>query len=322
MRILRTIPGLENAHLLAMFHLGLESDHVEQRAELVVLTQLHDGIGFFRRLVRIGEAERLERSMPQGFAAALGHDLDRQTTIEIRRVRFPFVERDFFGGEQRVDESVILRAVERTIDVIGAGAAGARLVVTRLRPGDLHVDGFAMHDRRDGVEKRERCLAAAIADRFRQRGRGEGAGRDDHAVPFGGREPYDLAAFDRNQRMSFEAFGDGGGKVVAVHRQSAAGRHLMRIGRAHDQRAETPHLGMQQTNRIGPGIVRAEGVGADQFGKPAGFVRGRFAYGAHFMQHHRHAASGDLPGGLGAGEPAADNMDRGEIVSGSGCHRN
>ena len=37
--------GAEDAHLLGMFQLGLEADHVEQRAELVVLAQLHDGVG-------------------------------------------------------------------------------------------------------------------------------------------------------------------------------------------------------------------------------------------------------------------------------------
>ena len=40
--------GAEDAHLLAMLQLGLEADHVEQRAELVVLAQLHDGIGLHR----------------------------------------------------------------------------------------------------------------------------------------------------------------------------------------------------------------------------------------------------------------------------------
>ena len=40
--------GAEDAHLLAMLQLGLEADHVEQRAELVVLAQLHHRVGLFR----------------------------------------------------------------------------------------------------------------------------------------------------------------------------------------------------------------------------------------------------------------------------------
>jgi hypothetical protein len=41
--------GAEHAHLLAVLQLGLEADHVVERAELVVLAQLHDGIGLHRR---------------------------------------------------------------------------------------------------------------------------------------------------------------------------------------------------------------------------------------------------------------------------------
>ena len=40
--------GAEDARLLAVLQLGLEADHVEQRAELVVLAQLHDGVGLDR----------------------------------------------------------------------------------------------------------------------------------------------------------------------------------------------------------------------------------------------------------------------------------
>ena len=35
----------EDAGLFAIFQLGLEADHVEERAERVVLPQLHDGVG-------------------------------------------------------------------------------------------------------------------------------------------------------------------------------------------------------------------------------------------------------------------------------------
>ena len=57
-----------------------------------------------------------------------------------------------------------------------------------------------MHDRRDGVEEGERVLAGERADRVRERGRGERAGRDDDAVPVVGRQ-RDLVAPDLDQRM-------------------------------------------------------------------------------------------------------------------------
>ena len=35
----------EDARLLAVLQLGLEADHVPQRAERIVLAELHDGVG-------------------------------------------------------------------------------------------------------------------------------------------------------------------------------------------------------------------------------------------------------------------------------------
>ena len=43
----------EHARLLAMFELGLEADHVPQRAERIVLAELHDGVRSDARTVRI-----------------------------------------------------------------------------------------------------------------------------------------------------------------------------------------------------------------------------------------------------------------------------
>ena len=45
--VLQAGDGAEQPHLLAVLHLGLEADHVEERAERVVLPELHDGIGFY-----------------------------------------------------------------------------------------------------------------------------------------------------------------------------------------------------------------------------------------------------------------------------------
>ncbi len=73
--------------------------------------------------------------------------------------------------------------------------------------------------------------------------------------------------------MVVQRLGDGGRKAVAVDRQRAAGRHLVGVGRAHDQRAQPAHFGVQQADRVVGGIVGAERVGADQFGQALGAVR-------------------------------------------------
>ena len=85
-----------------------------------------------------------------------------------------------------------------------------------------------MHDRRDRIEERQRLLAGQRADQIGERGRGEGAGRDDDVVPLR-RQRGDFLAADFDQRMRRERLRDGRRKSVAIDRQRAARRHL--IGR-------------------------------------------------------------------------------------------
>jgi hypothetical protein len=109
--------------------------------------------------------------------------------------------------------------------------------------------------------------------------------------------------------MRLERRGDGRRKAVAVDGERATRRHLVRVALAHDEGAKPPHLLMQKADRVGLGVVGAERVRADELGKPAGLVRLRRAQGPHLVQHRRHAGLGDLPGGLGAGEATADDMN-------------
>ena len=148
-----------------MLQLGLEADHVPQRAERIVLAQLHHGMGPLR-LARIAQADRLHRSEAQRLRAARRHHFDRQAAFEIGRGLFPFLEIGLLAGEQRGDEGVILVGVHRTVDVVRAVA----LVVARLHPADVEIDGLAMHDGRDGVEEGERILARQRARCVGQRG--------------------------------------------------------------------------------------------------------------------------------------------------------
>ena len=58
---------------------------------------------------------------------------------------------------------------------------------------------------------------------------GEGAGRDDDLVPLGRRQPGDLAALDRDERVRRQRRRDGGREAVAVDRERPAGRHLVGV---------------------------------------------------------------------------------------------
>src|SRR5437763_14184741 len=51
--VLEARNGPEHALLCAIVQLGLEADDVVERAELVVLAQLYDGVGLERRVMRI-----------------------------------------------------------------------------------------------------------------------------------------------------------------------------------------------------------------------------------------------------------------------------
>ena len=109
--VLQARDHAEDPRLLAVFQLGLEADHVEQRAERIVLPELHDRVGFLVRPVRIREPDRLHRPVSQGLASALGHDLDRQAAVEIRRP-LPLLEARLVAIEQRAHEGVVLVPVE------------------------------------------------------------------------------------------------------------------------------------------------------------------------------------------------------------------
>ena len=92
----------------------------------------------------------------------------------------------------------------------------------------------------------------------------------------------DLAPLERDERMRRDGLGDGLRKAVAVDGQRRAGRHAARLGRAHDQRAEPPHLFLEQADGVIE-LVAAKGVAADQFGEPVGLVdrvgrTGRISY--------------------------------------------
>src|SRR5262249_21662399 len=111
-----------------MFELGLEADHVPQRAESIVLAKLHHGVRFGARFIRVGEADRLHWPVTQRVRPAFGHYLDGQAALEIGRRRLEFLERSLLGREQCRKEGVVLALVEWAIDVVSATASWSCLV--------------------------------------------------------------------------------------------------------------------------------------------------------------------------------------------------
>ena len=94
-----------------------------------------------------------------------------------------------------------------------------------------------------------------------------------------------------------------------LDRQRPARRHLVGVGRPHDQRAQAAHLLVQQPDGVALGVVGPERVRADEFGQAVRPMRLGAAHGAHLVDHRAVPGFGHLPGGLGSGETAADDVD-------------
>ena len=96
---------------------------------------------------------------------------------------------------------------------------------------------------------------------------------------------------------------------LAVDGERAAGRQAVPVGGGDDEAAGGAHLPVQQADGVLLVVVGAEGVRADELGEAAGLVGEGADDGAHLVQDDGNAGLGDLPGGLGAGEAAADDVD-------------
>ena len=314
LRVLEAGDHAEDFRLRAVLQLRLEADHVPQRAQLVVLPQLHHGPRLHTRIMRISQPDRLHRTIAQRLRPALRHHLDRQAAFEIGRA-LPLLELRLRSREQCRDERLVLLLGHRTVDVrLGAIATRPRLVIARLLPRLAHVDRFKMHDRCDRIEERQRCLVRLREDRLRQLVRRQRPRRDDHATPAFRRPTVHFAALDRHQRVRLQRRRDVGGKRVAVHRQRRASRHAMPVAHGDDQPASPPHLFVQQPHRIVFPVIRPERVGAHQFREPVRMVSISPPHRPHFVQHHGHAEIGRLPGRLRPRHAAADD------VYGFACH--
>src|ERR1700730_9065418 len=59
----------ENFNLRAVFQLGLETDHIVERAPRIILTKLHNRIGLSRAGMRIGETKWFHWAMSKSLLA-------------------------------------------------------------------------------------------------------------------------------------------------------------------------------------------------------------------------------------------------------------
>ena len=130
----------------------------------------------------------------------------------------------------------------------GAAAAGARLVVARLEPGDLEIDRLAIDDRCDGIEERKGALAGQFLQGVGQARRREGTRRNDDAAPGARRQRDDLFPTNLDQRLIRQRLLNGGAEPVAIDSEGGPGGDAVGIGGDHDQRSDPAHFRVQQTD--------------------------------------------------------------------------
>ena len=94
---------------------------------------------------RVGQANRFHRAVGQGVFAASGHLLNRQTTLEVATL-LERLFRDLFGGQNVVNELIILCLRERAVEIIIAA-----VVITRGAKRQTRIDRIGCHNRRDSI---------------------------------------------------------------------------------------------------------------------------------------------------------------------------
>jgi hypothetical protein len=177
----------------------------------------------------------------------------------------------------------------------------------QLIPGDVHVDALAVDDRSDGIEEGEGAFPRFGRDRLGEFRAGQRTRGDDRWVVGQG---IDALAHDADVRVLLDRPGDLSRERFTVHRERRSGRHAVRIGGAHDQRAQRAHLLVEKPDGIVLGVVAAEAVRADHFGEAVALMRrGHVAAAAHFAQANGQARFGQLPRRFRSGQAAADDLD-------------
>ena len=109
--------------------------------------------------------------------------------------------------------------------------------------------------------------------------------------------------------MLLDRAGDAARKEIAVDSERRSRGHLVDIGLAHNDRAEGTHFAVEEADGVAVAIVATEAVRAHHLGKRIALMRrGHVAAATHFGQADAETGLGELPGGFGPGEAAADDV--------------
>ncbi len=207
-------------------------------------------------------------------------------------------------------KALVLLLVHRAVDVVGAAAAGPRLVVARLEPGDRHVDRLwrwmigAM-----ASKKASSPSPGQLRDGRAQRRRGQRARGDDDALP------NPPAAARRSRSRSMVISGCAASRAVtSAEKPSRSTASAPPAGNlcvspaaiTSEPRAASPRAAGRR--RCSAQSSERNELEQTSSARSVGLVRLGDAHRAHFVNDHGHAGRGDLPRGLRPRESAAYNM--------------
>ena len=114
----------------------------------------------------------------------------------------------------------------------------------------------------------------------------------------------DLTPVDPHLGQALDGLRDAPGEEAAVHGEGAARGHLDLVRHPHHQRAQAPHLFLEQARGLVEAVA-AQAVGADELGEVPGLVHGGRPHRAHLVQVDADPAARELPRGLASGEASA-----------------
>jgi hypothetical protein len=228
--------------------------------------------------------------------------------LEVPR-RFELVQGHGLRRKQGIDEPSVAESVKRQIQVIPLA-----LLVARSTKWHLVIDGVGVDDRGDRIVEVERRLSHQPLELGGQLRSREWTGGDDNVITLG--NPHHQLVPDIDLRMRPDRLGDLLREGNAIHGQGPPRRHRGLVGSVQDQRAEKPHLLLQEADGTGDD-VGAQGIAAHQLGELGDPVGRRIVSGLHLVEDHPGPALRRLPGRLAAGQARAHHSHAG---GGVGLH--
>src|SRR3954466_6723861 len=109
---------LQHSLLLGNAKTRLEPDQIPHPSRAILLSKLNDGVRVASG-ARIAKTYRLERAEPEGVASALRPDFDRHAALEVWNL-VELVAVVLVGGDQRVEERIVLLARHRAVQIRAA----------------------------------------------------------------------------------------------------------------------------------------------------------------------------------------------------------